>query len=47
MHDICHITSEYYFDIHSKEYLLGTLLHWGWGWGGELALYLPHVCTVY
>ena len=36
IYDICHITSEYYFGIHSKEYLLCTLLPggWEWGWGG-------------
>ena len=34
MYDICHITSEYYFDIHSKKYLLCSLLPGGWKWGG-------------
>ena len=33
MYDICHITSEYYFGIHSKEYVLRTLLPGGWEWG--------------
>ena len=34
MYNIYHITSEYYFRIHSKEYLLCTLLLGGWEWGG-------------
>ena len=49
MYDIYHIISEYYFGIHSKEYLLCTLIPGGWWLGGEfgeLALYLPQVSTV-
>ena len=36
MYNICHITSEYYFGIHSKVCLLCIFLPGGWeggGWG--------------
>ena len=53
MYDICHIISEYYFGIHSKEYLLNTLLPGGWelgggggGGNGEIVLYLPKISTL-